>query len=545
LEQAVTAYLKHLNVPVSEAYCKKRIASHPDYSSILAVADTLQQFGIRHTVARANKESLSELPLPALLHLDSAGGLLLPVYDTEGLKAANEKLTRWSGVLIKAEPAAEIAHKENAKALGEEKRFKMLASTLMIASAGLVTIPLLFSFSWPTLLLLATSLAGLLTGYVLFAKDLGITYRAVESFCNAGTGTGCGKVLRSEEGKLFGFITFSDVTMGYFAAQLAAIGLLVPLWSGSGFLSVLGWASMLALPVIGYSLWLQAVKIKEWCRLCLLVSGILSVQASIFGFLFYSGLIHPMAFALPEAVMTLMLFGLAGSSLLLLKQTVQQKNRAVQNEMAAMRIKNSPDVFTGLLFKQRQVDTTPFEHDFLISRPDAPVKLTMAVNLFCGPCKNELEQAKELLSIYPEQVSLSLRFLRSGDKGKSSGLLLQAWLHALKEQKNGTAGQEKGQVLIDEWYQVMEPEVFAAAYPVNGSVSNSDNEECVEAHYGWVKSAGISRTPTTFLNGYELPAAYRVKDLFALIPGLADAFANHNSLKKKKVHSGNAKISEK
>ncbi|TVR37017.1 MAG: hypothetical protein EA390_00315 [Balneolaceae bacterium] len=527
---------------MSERYCKKRIASHPDYPSILAVADTLQKLGIPHTVARSNKENLSDIPLPALLHLDTAGGSLLPVYNADDLEVSKEKLNSWSGVLIKAEPPKEIADKENKKALDEEKRFKLLSSLLIFAAAGLVVIPLLFSFSWVQLLLLATALAGVGTGYVLFAKDLGITYQTVESFCNAGTGAGCGKVLRSEEGKLFGFITFSDLTLGYFAAQLVAVGLLVPLWTGSSPLSVLGWLSMFALPLIGYSLWLQAVKIKEWCRLCLVVSGILAVQIMIFGYLFFTGLMNPMAFALPEVVMILFLFVLAGSSLLLLKQTIQQKNRAVQNETAAARLKNSPEVFTSLLFRERQTDTSSLEHDFLIGRPDAPVKLTMAVNLFCGPCKNELEQANELLSIYPGQVSLSLRFLKSGDKGETSGLLLKTWLHGLKERNNG---MPDGQTLIEAWYEVMDAEKFGDSHPVNGTVSDKEAEEYSRAHYGWIKQAGITKTPTTFMNGYELPAAYRVKDLAALIPGLVDSFGNQIGLNTMKGISGSTKISEK
>jgi len=523
MEKTVSSYLQRLNIPVSDRYCKKRIASHPDYPSILAVADTLQQLGIPHTVARSNKENLNELPLPVLLHLDTAGGSLLPVFDAKDLEDSGEKLNHWSGVLIKAEPTTEIADKENKKALDEEKRFKILSSSLIFAAAGLVAILLLLSFSWLHVLLIATTLAGVGTGYVLFAKDLGITYRAVESFCNSGTGAGCGKVLRSEEGKLFGFITFSDITLGYFVAQLVAIGLFVPLWSSSVLLSVLGWMSILAVPIIGYSLWLQAVKIKEWCRLCLVVSGILALQASIFGYLFYSGWINPMAFALQDAVMVLLLFGLVGLSLLLLKQTVQQKNRAVQNEMAAVRLKNSPEVFTSLLFRQRQADTSPLEHDFLIGRPDAPVKLTIAVNLFCGPCKNELEQAKELLRIYPGQVSVSLRFLKSGDKGVSSGLLLKTWLGSLKQRNNGLP---EGQALIEAWYETMDVEKFADSYPLNGAVLDKEAEEYSRAHYGWIKQAGITKTPTTFMNGYELPAAYRVKDLASLIPGLTDAFGN-------------------
>ncbi|MBE9048692.1 hypothetical protein IQ255_30670 [Pleurocapsales cyanobacterium LEGE 10410] len=73
------------------------------------------------------------------------------------------------------------------------------------------------------------------------------------------------------------------------------------------------------------------------------------------------------------------------------------------------------------------------------------------------------------------------------------------------------------------------------------------SEDAVEIRFLTVgiKYAGITKTRTIFLNGYELLAAYRVNDLAVLFSGLTNAFANHISLKKKKVHSGNARISEK
>ena len=541
MEKTVTEYLKFLKCPISERYLKKRIASHPDYPSILAVADSLQQLGIPYTVARANKENLGTLPLPVLLHLDEAGGSLLPIYNEKELERTREKLNHWSGVLIKAEPITGIADRENSKVLEEEKRYKGFSTVLIFAVIGLITFPLMVSFSWVQLILLTTALAGVVTGYFLFAKDLGITYLAVESFCNAGTGAGCGKVLSSNEGKLFGFITFSDLTLGYFATQLIAVGLIVPIWAGSTLLTVLGWLSIFTIPIIGYSLWLQAVKIKEWCRLCLVVSGVLAMQAFIFGYFFYSGLLNPVAVTISEAIIMLFLFSLVGSSLLLLKQTVQQKNRAVQNEIAAARLKNSPEVFTSLLFRQRQVDTSSFKYDFLIGSPDASIKLTMAVNLYCGPCKNELEHAKELLEIYPGQVNLSLRFLKSGDGGETSSLLLQNWLQKMRDRSNGLP---EGQTLIEAWYEVMDAEKFADSHPVNGEVTDTEADEYLKAHYGWVKDAEITKTPTNFMNGYELPAAYRVKDLKALIPGLGEVFSDQSAMNKAKVSSENAKISE-
>ena len=111
---------------------------------------------------------------------------------------------------------------------------------------------------------------------------------------------------------------------------------------------------------------------------------------------------------------------------------------------------------------------------------------------------------KELLAIYHDYVNLSLRFLKSGDGGKTSGLLLKKWLQLRGERSNGVSN---GQSLIDEWYGLMDAEKLAQSHPVNGAVSDTDVEAYLQGHYGWVKSAGITKTPTTFMNGYEMPSA--------------------------------------
>ena len=47
------------------------------------------------------------------------------------------------------------------------------------------------------------------------------------------------------------------------------------------------------------------------------------------------------------------------------------------------------------------------------------------------------------------------------------------------------------------------------------------------------------------MNGYELPVAYRVKDLAALIPGLVDAFGNQNERINTEVIVKEEKMSER
>jgi len=105
--------------------------------------------------------------------------------------------------------------------------------------------------------------------------------------------------------------------------------------------------------------------------------------------------------------------------------------------------------------------------------------------------------------------------------------------------------QADGQWLIDAWYEVMDTETFASVHPVNGALKPTEAEAYLNAHHDWVKSAGITKTPTTFMNGYELPTAYRMKDLVALIPVFVDAFYNKSSTKTINGNSTIVRISEK
>ncbi|TVR32733.1 MAG: hypothetical protein EA390_04770 [Balneolaceae bacterium] len=90
----------------------------------------------------------------------------------------------------------------------------------------------------------------------------------------------------------------------------------------------------------------------------------------------------------------------------------------------------------------------------------------------------------------------------------------------------------------------MDKETFASAHPLNGGLQPTEADSYLKAHYEWVKGAGITKTPTTFMNGYELPAAYRVKDLFVLIPGLVDVFNTQNGMNYNKESINDRRISE-
>ncbi|HCD52391.1 MAG TPA: hypothetical protein DEQ34_08085 [Balneolaceae bacterium] len=54
-------------------------------------------------------------------------------------------------------------------------------------------------------------------------------------------------------------------------------------------------------------------------------------------------------------------------------------------------------------------------------------------------------------------------------------------------------------------------------------------------HNAWVEQTHISKTPTLFVNGYEMPVNYTVDDLKAMIPGLTESIPNVVELKSKTI----------
>lgn len=504
------------------------IRSHPDYPSLLSAADVLQRLGVPHEIARVESTNLGQVPYPYLIHEEAGGGQLKLVKAKQDLNGQADAEESWNGVVLKAYPTDTITDPENQTALADERFRSVLHGILGTALAGLFLFSILQLFSWVHAALLITALTGALTGYLLVAKDLGVKYKAVESFCNAGNRSSCDRILMSEDAKLFGRITFSDLTLSYFSFQLLALGLLMPLMSEPGsWTGLLALLSAGAIPVVLYSLYYQAVKANAWCRLCLIVDGVLILQALLFGWLAYEGLIVVAGFGLSTLLLSGLLLAVTGSSVLLFKEKVEQRNEAQRDAMDAGRVKNSSDVFLTLLEKQREVDVAPFKQEMMIGDPQAPIRLVMAANLFCAPCKAKLKDINQLMDTFPGKVSVAIRLLKSGDEGWTSGYVLRYWIEEIHGKPEES---KKTQRLLKDWYAKMNLESFMEVYPVDTTENSGVIESLQKIHARWMEEAEISRTPTIFMNKYEMPDHYTIKNLMTMMPGLLDHFMQYEEM---------------
>jgi len=518
-------FMRRLNISVSKRYLKTLLQSHEDYPSLLSIADTFQRLGLNYHIQRVNRENLKAISFPYLLPLERSGGDIIAIENESDLEDKAEELVSWNGVVIEIEGAGVVSDPQNKSELGRERLAKVASIVVLSCVGALFTVLLIISFSFFSAAWLATCLAGAALGYLLFAKELGIKYEAVEAFCNAGANTNCDKVLESGGAKFLGTLRLSDLTFSFFLFQ----GLLFTLFGAFGVIrteiqSLLFIASLLAIPITGYSLYYQYFRMKTWCRLCLLTGLVLVFQSFLFvGFFFTNEvIIAELKFGALFCLGTL--FVAVTFGVVLLSERLIDANGDFEKALSAGRVKNSASVFTHLLLQNKGIMLDFSEREVQIGNRGATVKIVMVSNLYCVPCKEQHEVASQLVSLYPTEVSITFRFLRSGkffgDGVTTNQYLIQYWLDNIHSKPNESELTEK---FLQEWYSTMDIKKFAKSNPLESEVDETA-KSIEEAHYNWAEDAEVRRTPAFFVNGHVLPRAYSLSDFKELLPGLAELF---------------------
>jgi hypothetical protein len=527
MEKTVTQFLKALHIPVSEKYVQKLIASHPDFPSLLSISDTLTRLGINHAARRVKKDELIEIAYPYLLPV---GNNVLLIKSAADLTKHNTDLDYWTEVVLQAEPTNQTKDKLNNELHARETTISKLGVSLLVLLGGLLAYLFITSFSVTSFLLLVTSFAGVAVGYLLLAKELGVTYAAVDAFCNAGKNTNCDRVLKADI-KLFG-IGLSEAVITFFIFQSITLILAQALpKSSQGYFAVLAALSLVTLPIIAFSVYYQYFVAKTWCRLCLIVVAILVVQFVVFGSSYVTGVTKLITYIpMAHLLASVLLFASIGLLILLIKAYTEHANKLEKVGMYGNRVKHSIPVFTHLLLQEQKIDDTPFKNEMLLGNPDAPVKLLMVTNLYCNPCKNAHGVISELIQTYPDQVSVALRFIQSGKDEVAINVtvpyLLGYWLQHIKGTRDESKQTEK---LIHDWFEVWDLEKFKGSHALNNA-DVGEAKTIATWHYAFANREMIQSTPTFFLNGQKLPKEYSLDDFLPMIPELS---TNINKLMNK------------
>jgi protein-disulfide isomerase/uncharacterized membrane protein len=494
----VMKWLRMQHMPVAESHLRLRLESHPDYPSLIAVQDTLEELGINSYACNGTKEELKKENKPFLAHFNMGEGYVLFFKDVATAeKKVKDFDTFWSGSIMFADPIIKYGNMEHDKLYKKEKLNSSFGIAAIILFIGAFLGVAIASGSLPAILLTISNFIGLCFSWLIAQKEFGISNGISDKICSMAKHSLCESVLFSKSAKLFNWLTWGDVGIVYFTSSLLYI-LISQITNQLFNLEFYYLLSLAGIAFPLYSLYYQWKVVKQWCMLCIGVLTILGIN-SIIGLTQLSTISLISNRILVNAI--LLFTGVSSFILaawLILKSLYQKSLASLTNEIKATRLKRNPEIFAALLEKQEANPINLPEPDEAIrfGNAAAPYQLVIACNPYCGPCAKAHQAIEHLYEKYPGQFSVAVRFaLNKNDESDKRVITVKEIMKVAKT---------KPLESVKDWYSTLNLEKFKELHQTNGEQVDA----AIDKHIVWSREADIKGTPTVFMNGRKLPELY-------------------------------------
>jgi uncharacterized membrane protein len=525
----VQILVKRLGIKISLTSIREKLTEHPDYPSLLSISDSLASWKIPSLAFKAEKETLLSLPTPFMVQIKEGNEIFFSVVsfvDTNKLvisdsitsksheMAWDAFMSKWTKIVMAVE-ATEASGDEKYTTNHKYEMIQRLSYTgglillfVVVACVAFFHIQSLGWSAWKGIALLFTKLFGVYIGGLLLWYEVDKNNMAIQKVCKAGKNKNCNAVLQSPLAKLFGLISWSEIGFVYFTG-----GLLFLLFTSlsSGALSLIYLLSILAFPYVIFSLFYQWRVVKQWCLLCITVQMVL-IAEFVVSFIEHSYSFDVLSSVSPIQFFQLFFFFIGVLILwLLIKPLLNASKETLKYKVEFTKIKHNPQLFEGLLSKQRKIQNENELLGFSLGNPDSAHKLVKVCNPYCGPCASMHPDIHHLLEVMPN-LQLQIIFTATSKEADSRSFPVKHFYAILEEY-----GVEVLDKALNDWYTSKEKDYhdFANKYPVKGKLEKFDGR--LDEMAAWCHLNDISYTPTIFINGYELPGMYEVADLQYLL----------------------------
>lgn len=511
-----------LQVRNTKSHIEDTILSHPDHTSLLAVSDALNTYGLKNLSAKIDKTRLPELPLPCIVQVKKEESPVFWVLnrcmedsvsfydDSNTLKHESKEgfLKKWTGICLLVDKTETISEPGIDKKLSSIRLAQSLSALLLLLLIIWVSNTLFNSdiTAKPEnivyiLVYTLLKVGGLLVGAALLWFEVDQYNPKLQALCSGGKKVDCHAVLNSKHARLFnGSLSLGVLGLSYFFATF----LYLPIQEFSmSSLAILTFFSFSTFPILLISAYYQGMIIGQWCKFCIGIQVILITEI-ILGYAagFYEN---------PIVLQTLPVLGILLIVPILIwkfvKPLLDRERETNLYKRGFKKIKNNPKVLSSLLAASRKIETAPNGLGISLKRNTAEYDIIKVCNPYCGPCATAHPHLEELVN--RGKINLQILFTASTNHVDNRAKPVRHLL-AINDQGN----ELKTQQALDNWYSAPKKDynAFALKYPLNGELAQQDAK--IEAMYGWCKKEKIAHTPTLFINGYELPMEYyNAKDL--------------------------------
>lgn len=492
--------------------------SHPNYPSIFAITDSLDVLSIENIAIKVPKEQFIDLPENFLALYN--GDIVLTTKKDNSVTiinssskqkelSFNEFLSGWEEVIIAIEPNVKPTLKK------EKKHTKWLLFTLpFIVLLGIsVTIS---SYNLNSILLLITSIIGLILSVFIVQEKFGVNNEIASKFCNINPNASCDSVIKSKKSEINKWIGFSDLPLLFFSSSILSI-LIQPEFSSK----LIGFLSLLSIPAVLYSIWLQKFEIKKWCVLCLAVSFVIILQSTTFIFANISGIDYYSITSYSYfAISTILLASIWFS----VKPIMENKIRFEKEVSELLKFKRNFDLYEFLSKDIEEFEDFEKLVGIEFGTKNAATQITLILSPSCGHCHTAFKDAYELFQNYTEKIHLNILFNINPDNEDNIYKIVVETLLAINIQN-----PEKAKEAIIDWHiNKLELEIWKTKWTVESPHLIINKQ--LQNQYYWCLKNEYNFTPVKIVNDKLFPEEYKINELKYFINNFSEEKELQNKL---------------
>jgi len=475
--------------------------SHPNYPSALAFSDTLNFMGVRNDAYELDKEYWDELPEEFIAIVDNSFSLVKKSGSQYSIYSDKAKTLNKDELHKKSTDFVLLFEKDKA-----EHKSATSYRPFIYAILAIIVLYSFISQAWYEAIFNVLSLAGVYISLEIFNQKFGNTSNVIGSICGDATGNqsvnSCNKIINQDKTSILG-LKFSDFSLIYFIG-LSILGLFLP--ATSLIIKGFTFASLIA---VGYSLYIQGFVEKTFCRVCLLIISVLISQLLIGSLLFENT-----AFELRTALLNLILWVTVFAVVLFVNNTLQEKETLQKSNAKNLRFKRNYDLFKRELLENEKI-TFSDQETFFVGNRDAKLHLSIVSNPYCGFCKDAHKIMENLLSKYPNEISVQMRFNYTPDeKNEKFTNLMSDFMYAYKNKP-----VQEFLHLVEYWFENKDESKIRQKA---GITSHEEDLGSLVEMSAENRNAGLNFTPILLINGYQFPDKYDREDIYYFIDELTE-----------------------
>lgn len=483
------------------------LQSNPSYPSLKAVSDTLDYFKIQNIVASVPKKALDQLPSYFLAvtknHMQEEVIMVrkrerkveILGQQMEKTIGIEDFLNIWTGTVI-------IVEQQQDRPITVSKEIIFLSVLLV-----LVLLIQLFSINTTSIAFCFLASAGIFLSGLIIGEEAGYTSRLVKKVCSkVDNNGGCDEVIRSTDSKVFGIISLSSAGMAFFLAQLLVINLL-----GINFIFFVV-LSFLGLPIIFYSLYSQAFRLKKWCALCLGLSTLFFINVVLLTISILNGEHTP--FDIMYHIKGLLIIISVYVCIDYLKLYFLDNIILHQDKVELYKLKKDLTIFNAVL-KETKPNNFRIVDGFKTMSfgvENAVLRITAVTNPTCGFCAESFNVYFKLLEVYPDKVKIDFIFNVPFEDQNNIATKIATKAISLHSQNYKYRALE----MLKEWYSERNFEAWLRKYGQQQSEDYMEINHILATHKYWTEINELSFTPATIINGYLFPDNYQISDLLLI-----------------------------